>query len=237
MKKFFQKFSNNKIYYSLVVLCIVAVGSVVTTVIKDNIDESMRRNLALSEGVQIPEINAQIPVTAEPYTAPVIAPKNQETIKPQAAKPAEEEPLEEAEETFGKKFVIEPPVPGQIINAFSGEELVYDKTFEDWRVHSGIDIGAERSTPVKACASGVIDDVFVDPMDGIIIIIDHGNHYKSIYKNLSSDKMVKKGESVEKGQAISGIGETGISEAGLPSHLHFELMKKEKYVDPASYYE
>ena len=66
MKKFFQKFSNNKIYYSLVVLCIVAVGSVVTTVIKDNIDESMRRNLALSEGVQIPEINAQIPATAEP---------------------------------------------------------------------------------------------------------------------------------------------------------------------------
>ena len=237
MKKFFQKLSSNKIYYSLVVLCIVAVGSVITTVIRNNVDESMRRNLALSEGVQIPEVSAQLPAASEPYSAPVIAPKNQEVKKDQAAEPVKEKPMEEAEETFGKKFIIEPPVPGQIITPFSGEELVFDKTLEDWRVHSGIDIGAERSTPVKACASGVVDDVFVDLMDGITIVIDHGNQYKSVYKNLSSDKMVKKGESVEKGQAISGIGETGISEAGIPSHLHFELMKKEKYVDPASYYE
>ena len=237
MKKFFQKLSNSKIYYSLVVVCVVAVGSVVTTVIKNNVEESMRRNLALSESVQIPEINAQLPAASEPYSAPVIAPKNQEVKKDQTAEPVKKEPVEEAEETFGKKFIIEPPVPGQVITPFSGEELVFDKTLEDWRVHSGIDIGAERSMPVKACASGVIDDIFVDLMDGITIVIDHGNQYKSVYKNLSSDKMVKKGESVEKGQAISGIGETGISEAGIPSHLHFELMKKDKYVDPVSYYE
>lgn len=237
MKKFFHKLSGNKIYYSLVVLCVVAVGSVVTTVIKDNINESAKRNLALSEGVQIPEITTQIPASSEPYTAPVIAPKNQKTESSKDTKPNEDPSLEEAEETFGKKFIIEPPVAGQVINPFSGEELVYDKTFDDWRVHTGIDIAAERSTPVNACAAGVIDEVSVDPMNGITIMIDHGNHYQSIYTNLSSDKMVKKGERVEKGQTISGVGETSIAEAGLPSHLHFELRKKEKYVDPESCYE
>ncbi len=233
MKKQFRKLKGNKAYYALVAVCITAVGTVVTTVVQDYMKESVQRNLALSEDIVVPEITMPL---VTPSAAPSVNVSANTKLK-QSATPAPEETQEASVETLGGKFVIDPPVAGQVIQSFSGEELVYDKTFEDWRVHSGIDIAADRSEAVKACAQGVVEEVFMDATDGITIILDHGNQYQSIYQNLSTEKMVKKGETVQKGQAISGVGETGISESGLPSHLHFALKKNGVYVDPILYYE
>ena len=74
----------------------------------------------------------------------------------------------------------------------------------------------ERGVIIAGCSAGAIcwfEDIYTDSLEGIVIVINHNNGFKSIYKNLSSDKMVKKGESVTEGQVISGVGETAIFES------------------------
>jgi murein DD-endopeptidase MepM/ murein hydrolase activator NlpD len=128
-------------------------------------------------------------------------------------------------------------VKGEILNSFTDDNLVYSKTFEDFRVHNGIDISCERSQPVFSVGDGVVEDVLTDSLEGITVKINHGNGFQSVYKNLSSDKMVKKGEPVSKGQVISGVGETALFEAAQESHIHFELIYNGKQVNPEIYKE
>ncbi len=232
MKKIFRVFKGNKAYYALVAVCITAVGTVVTTVVRDYMEESAQRNLALSEEIMIPAVTEPPVAAADVQTIPT---PDKFAAHPQTVEtPAKSQ--ETLQPTSAEQFAIIPPVTGNILRSFSGNELVYDKTFEDWRVHSGIDIAAERSEAVKACAQGIVEEVFLDANDGITIVLDHGNQYQSVYQNLSTEKMVKKGETVQKGQAISGVGETGVSEAGMASHLHFELKRNGESVDPVLYY-
>ncbi|MBE7020228.1 MAG: M23 family metallopeptidase [Ruminococcaceae bacterium] len=132
-------------------------------------------------------------------------------------------------------FKISMPVGGKLLNDFSGDELVYSKTFDDYRTHNGIDISAKRSEAVVSVADGVVENVYTDFLDGIVIVINHKNGYRSIYKNLSTDKMVKKGETVTEGQAISGVGETAVFEAAEPSHIHLELLKESEFVNPIKF--
>lgn len=124
------------------------------------------------------------------------------------------------------------PVAGSVTTAFSGDTPIYDKTMCDWRTHNGVDIAAAEGTPVKACASGTVTDVSVDDMYGQQITIDHGNGIKSRYANLSSQVNVKKGQEVKVGDTIGSIGETAQAEIAVTPHLHFEMTKNGKQVDP-----
>lgn len=135
-----------------------------------------------------------------------------------------------------ENIIIEKPVNNKVLNKFTGDRLIYSKTFEDYRVHNGIDIKAQRGDAVKCVFDGVVEEIDADALYGITITVNHGNGYKSVYKNLSTDKMVRKGEPVKKGQVISGVGETAIFEAAEDSHIHFELMYNSKQVNPEEYF-
>jgi len=90
-----------------------------------------------------------------------------------------------------------------------------------WSGHKAIDIGAPIGTPVVAADSGYV--VFASEGwnwgYGKLVIIDHGNGYRTYYAHLSSI-LVRKGESVGKGQRIGSVGSTGHSTG---PHLHFEI--------------
>ncbi len=209
----------------LAVACIALVGMVTTTLMQNNAEDALRRSSVLSEGVIVPKL----PVGT---VSPTVAPKPVASEQPLAV----QKTMENKSVVSSVPFRIILPVQGEVLQSFSGEELIYHKTFEDWRVHHGIDIGAERSAPVYACADGIIQDIYTDSLEGITVVIDHGNAFISVYKNLSGDKMVQKGQKIQQGQAISGVGETGVAEAGLPYHLHFELLYQGEQVDPSAYY-
>lgn len=130
------------------------------------------------------------------------------------------------------KFSLSYPVEGEVGLNYSPEELIYSKTLQEWTVHNGIDIKAKRGTPVKASESGIAENITETTDKGIEIIIAHENGYKTVYSNLSSKDMVKVGEKVSKGQVISGIGNTSAFEYYEPDHLHFEVIKDGKYVNP-----
>lgn len=145
------------------------------------------------------------------------------------------EPETEAEINETEEFEMIPPVEGNIIIPFSDNQLIFSKTMNDYRIHTGIDIKAPVLSRVYAVEDGITAEVKDDSLMGKTIIIDHENGFKSIYKNLSSAEMVNIGDSVKKGSVISGVGESAITEIKEESHLHFELEKDGIKVNPEDY--
>lgn len=128
------------------------------------------------------------------------------------------------------EFVM--PVEGKIIMDYAMDRLLYSKTLDEWRTHQGIDIAAPRGDAVKAAGAGYIKEIKEDPCYGITITIDHENGYKTIYSNLASDSMVSVNQKVKAGDAISSVGNTAIFECMDPPHLHFEVYKNDKLINP-----
>lgn len=146
------------------------------------------------------------------------------------------EPIKEnhkAKNQGSQEFIY--PVQGEINMDYAMDKLAYSKTLEQWIVHRGIDIKGPRGNPVKACGDGVVEKIYHDDKLGITIIIDHGNGIKTKYSNLSIDSMVKEKQHVKQGDVISGIGDTAIFEIGDEPHLHFEVLKDNKNVDPKTF--
>ena len=99
------------------------------------------------------------------------------------------------------------------------------------RFHDGMDIVAPRKTPVIAPAKGVV--TFAGWRDGLgrMVQIKHGYGYTTIYGH--NDKlMVKKGETVNRGDTIALLGSSGRSTG---PHLHYEIHKDDKLLNPYRY--
>lgn len=135
------------------------------------------------------------------------------------------------------KLKMQKPVQGKIYKDFAMDSLVYSRTLKEWTTHSGIDFECPLGSEVKAVLAGVVESVEEDPLMGIIITIDHGNGLKTRYSNLSTKDMVTVNQQIEQGQIISGVGRTASSEILDPPHLHFEVLKEGKAVDPKEYLE
>ncbi|MGE5632597.1 MAG: peptidoglycan DD-metalloendopeptidase family protein [Caulobacteraceae bacterium] len=127
------------------------------------------------------------------------------------------------------------PVFGTAYTEFSDDALIYSKTLDQWTTHLGIDIKADEGSPVRAAMDGVVEKVTNDPELGLTIIINHGGNSYTKYSNLSTLDMVSVGQKVKKGDVISGVGKTALYEIADDPHLHFEVLKDEKSMDPKRY--
>ncbi len=139
----------------------------------------------------------------------------------------------EEEEVKDPEFQM--PVEGEITKKFAQDNLVYSTTLDEWITHNGIDIEAEKTEVVKASADGVIKSIKNDPRYGLTVVIEHANGFSSVYSNLLTAEFVEEGENVKKGQTIATVGNTATFEIADESHLHFEILKDSKYVDPELY--
>lgn len=126
------------------------------------------------------------------------------------------------------------PIEGAIITEYTDDTLVYSDTLEAWIGHEAMDIKADEGGIVLAPMGGTIKKVYEDELWGIVIVIDHGNGLETKYANLSTKEMVKEGVRVEKGDHISKVGKTAKIEMHLDTHLHFEVRKDGKLIDPRS---
>ncbi|MDQ7045060.1 MAG: peptidoglycan DD-metalloendopeptidase family protein [Sulfurimonas sp.] len=100
-----------------------------------------------------------------------------------------------------------------------------------WKAHLGMDYAARRGTPVVAAGNGTV--VYAARMGsyGNLIKIRHKDHYETRYAHLKSFRRgIRKGKRVKKGQTIGYVGTTGRSTG---PHLHFELRKKGRAINPA----
>lgn len=140
---------------------------------------------------------------------------------------------EEVEEDI--KFTA--PIKGEIIREFAIDSLVYSETLEEWITHNGIDIKADKTSVVKAVATGTVYAIKNDPRYGLTVIVNHNGGYQSIYANLLTAEYVVEGEEIEAGQTIGTVGNSATFEISDDYHLHFELMKQGEYVNPNTYME
>lgn len=123
------------------------------------------------------------------------------------------------------------PLAKDITKAYSGDNLVFSQTMQDWRVHQGTDLRAKAGDAVAAIAEGTVKDIYDDPMLGNVIVISHGS-VEAYYCGLGDTALVKKDASVKAGQKIGSVGVVPMELTEEP-HLHLELKKDGKWVDPA----
>ncbi len=99
------------------------------------------------------------------------------------------------------------------------------------KLHTGIDIGIPLGKNIVAAQSGTIIHAGWLGGYGKVVMVDHGGGIVTLYAH-NSKLLVKEGDSVKRGQAITQSGSTGMSTG---PHLHFEVRENGKYVDPLKY--
>lgn len=107
------------------------------------------------------------------------------------------------------------------------------RKFDPDKGHMGFDFVVKEGTPVYAATGGYIIFSNYTVEDGYMIIINHRNGYSSIYKHCSI-LLKEEREHVEQGELIALSGNTGNHTTG--PHVHFEIWKDGKPVDPEKYF-
>ena len=123
------------------------------------------------------------------------------------------------------------PVSGRILNAYSGDELVYNKTLGDWRTHNGIDYAAKAGAEVVSPVSGKVTLAAADGGWGPVVAIEdaEGRVWRVCG---AADPKVKAGDTVSAGQTLGTVGSVSC-ECAEESHIHLEVRQGENYLDPA----
>lgn len=120
----------------------------------------------------------------------------------------------------------------EVLNPYSGGQLVKNQTLGVWRTHDGVDLKGQKGDKVLCVGDGTVLSVVTDPLWGGTVQVQHSDGYVSVYCGVSVDTAVKKDAAVKAGQAI-GTMEQIPAEIAMDTHLHFAVMKDGKYVDPS----
>jgi murein DD-endopeptidase MepM/ murein hydrolase activator NlpD len=111
------------------------------------------------------------------------------------------------------------PADGPVTSAFGRRRT-------GW--HRGIDIKAERGTPVQAAAAGVVVASAVEPRYGRVIKIEHAGGFVTVYAH-NDENLVGVGDRVVAGETIATVGRTG---RATTHHLHFEIRRDGRAYNP-----
>jgi len=128
---------------------------------------------------------------------------------------------------------ISPIKDQDILKITSGFGMRMHPVLKKQMMHNGIDFSAKEGTEIVATANGTIRSANHDKNYGNRVIIDHGNGFSTSYNQMQK-WIVEPGKSVKKGEVIGYVGSTGMSTG---PHLHYEIMKDGKFVDPDDYIE
>jgi hypothetical protein len=120
------------------------------------------------------------------------------------------------------------PAYGRIMSGFGYR---FHPILKTGRMHKGLDISSWIGAPIMSTADGITQYAGWNPSYGYIAIIQHDYGFRTIYAHCSA-LLVKKGQFVKKGQIIANMGSTGLSTG---SHVHYEVRRYLRPLDPAPY--
>jgi murein DD-endopeptidase MepM/ murein hydrolase activator NlpD len=100
------------------------------------------------------------------------------------------------------------------------------------KFHKGMDFTAPKGTPIYASGDGTVSLAQRSTTFGKVVYIEHGYGYKTIYAHMSK-MAVKRRDKVKRGDLIGYVGNTGLSVA---AHLHYEVHKDGRAVNPINFY-
>jgi len=167
------------------------------------------------------------PQVAQPHSAPVT--KVASAAPTQVANVAKEEPrttetVVKAAEPSGAMPSFRWPVRGRVIAGFGSKP--------NGTQNDGINLAVPEGTPIKAADDGVVAYAGNELKGyGNLVLIRHSNGFVSAYAH-ASELMVKRGDTIKRGQVIAHAGQTGNVTS---PQLHFEIRKGSTPVDPAQY--
>ena len=102
------------------------------------------------------------------------------------------------------------------------------------KMHSGVDFALKPGNPIYATGDGVVESVKFEFFGyGNQVLVDHGFGYKTRYAHLKSINVVE-GMKVKRGECV---GESGNSGRSSGPHLHYEVIYKDKHINPANYFD
>lgn len=137
------------------------------------------------------------------------------------------------ENVVSEPKTVLPMSSAQLGLEYANDKLVYWDTLKIWRTHPALDFVG--SGDVRAIRDGTVTDVEMHTtLDGNVVTVTHDDGYVSVYKSLGDDVAVKVGDKVTAGTKLGTAGNTMMSELKTGNHLHLELKKNGKPVDPAS---
>ena len=129
---------------------------------------------------------------------------------------------------FGQQFLRYPVQFTRISSVFSDARL--HPIYKRKRPHRGVDFAAPTGTPVRAVADGKVTYAGWRGDYGRFLKIDHAGPYSSAYAHLRRIKKgVRAGTFVKRGEVIGSVGSSG---AATGPHLHFEMHKNGRYINP-----
>ena len=121
------------------------------------------------------------------------------------------------------------PVRGAVNSEFGGRQSPWTKSRE---FHGGIDIAADRGTPVLAPAAGTVSFAGTHAEYGLTVMLDHGEDLRTIYGHLAKVS-VALGQQIARGVELGRNGNSGRSSG---PHLHYELLVNGRPVNPRAYF-
>ena len=218
-------------FYITMAVCLVVIGVSGYFLLFGGVSPEERlEEEAPAEEAIVTDPAPEVEVSAEEPVVETIAP---ETVETPAVMPEVE--IDDTPVVAEIPRQLVDPLEGEVVTAFSMEELVYNATLGDWRTHDGVDIAAEAGTSVLAASSGTVISVEEDPLMGTTVVIEHDGGYQTTYSNLQAEPSVAEGDTVSAGQFICAVGDTAAAEAAQGPHLHFSVTCDGEPVDPQSF--
>ena len=99
------------------------------------------------------------------------------------------------------------------------------------RFHSGIDLACNSGTPIRATADGIVSHSGWTTNSGYVVFLEHGLGFSTIYAHNKSNT-VNVGQQVRRGDIIGYVGATGRTTG---PHIHYEVLKDGKNINPNPY--
>jgi murein DD-endopeptidase MepM/ murein hydrolase activator NlpD len=127
-----------------------------------------------------------------------------------------------------KKFLVRKPVPIGIMRSGFGERN--HPLLHYLKMHTGVDWAAPFGTPIFAAGNGTVDEIGLKGGYGKYVRLRHANGYQTAYGHMTAfARGLNVGSSVRQGQIIGFVGSSGLSTG---SHVHYEILVNDRFVDP-----
>ena len=128
---------------------------------------------------------------------------------------------------------IQPIANKDLSRMASGYGYRLHPIYKTRRLHTGMDFTAPQGTPIYATGDGKVAKVRRSRRGyGNHVIIDHSYGYQTLYAHMTK-YIVYRGQKVKRGEIIGYVGSSGTSVA---PHLHYEVMKNKRKINPVNYY-
>jgi len=217
----FKNFINGKGFYIVLFLCILAIGISGYVMI-----ELGDVPAGVIDPTATPTVTPTVKPTNRPTATPTVTPTTSPTTTPTVTPTVVPSVKPSDVPTVNENIKLSWPIEDYtVVFEYSGDELFYNATLDDWRTHTGIDIAAKEGSSVLACADGIVSDVYVDDKMGTTVKITHDGGLETVYQSLDAYVNVEKGQEVKGGDVLGTVSTSAIIECTTGPHLHFECYK------------